>query len=253
MSETYSYSKASCFERCPYEFCAKYINLEDEKDNNFAKYGRAVHSILERYAKGELDLFVLPEIYKWEVSNLLETNPIPKMGKNELNDTYYEQGLQFFENFNGYDDMKIVGVEKEYKTPIEGTDIVIHGFVDLILEDENSNLIIRDYKSRGSFKSKAEQAKYFRQLYLYSYLVKTDPDIARSPSELQLHLFRTGKLISVKYDESELQRTLEWFQGTISGIKEAFDFPPKPDFMYCFRLCGFRDTCPHSPVKREER
>jgi len=251
MSETYSYSRVSCFEHCPYEYCSKYIECEPEKTNNFALYGSAVHSLLERYANGELDWLVLPEVYKWEVGNLLEEHPIPKMGKNELNDKYYEEGLHFFENFTGFGDAKILGVEKEYRTPIEGTDIVIHGFVDLILE-QDGKLIIRDYKSRSGFKSKAEQAKYFRQLYLYTYLVKTDPDIARSPDELQLYLFRSGKVISVKYDESALQEALEWFLGQIACMKESFDFPPKPDFMYCVYLCGYRDRCPHSPIRKDK-
>ena len=53
-----------------------------------------------------------------------------------------------------------------------GAESEFNGIIDLVYEDEQGRLIVHDYKSKSSFKNKAEQKKYARQLYLYSLHIK---------------------------------------------------------------------------------
>ena len=128
---------------------------------------------MERYANGEIELWDLADVYEWEFDAAVPEEFPPsdfckdKNGKKiTMRELYYQQGLDFLKNFPGYDELKILEVESNFDIEID--DWIFTGVIDLVLEDKDGNLIIQDYKSKSSFKSKKEQAEYARQLYLYS-------------------------------------------------------------------------------------
>lgn len=237
--EKYSFSRLSSWWVCPYGWKLNYIDGHEGIGNAFSSYGTLIHSILERYAKGELALKELPETFEWEFPAAVEEE-FPPNKYVDLKTSYYEQGLNFLTNFSGYDKYKILGVEEEFKIDID--DWIFHGFIDIHYLDEDGRLIVRDYKSKASFKSKEEQKEYARQLYLYSAYIKQK--YGKFPDELQFLMFRKqSEPVRIQFDEGAYDEAFSWARYTVEQIREAFDYPPKCDSFYCANLCNHREYC----------
>lgn len=236
--ERYSFSKLSLWHTCPYAYYQKYVEKSEGATNAFASYGTLVHSIMERYAKGEAEVWDLPGIYEWEFESAIpERFPYNKYA--DLRASYYTSGLEFLNNFQGYDKYKILGVEEKFEIDLGGW--ILNGIVDLIYQDEDGRLIIRDYKSKSSFKNKKEQKEYARQLYLYSAYV--NQKYGRYPDELQFLMFRKQQIVSITFDQEAFKEAFDWAEDTVKNIREAFDYPPTCDDYYSRHLCDSREIC----------
>ena len=236
--EHYSFSRLSAWSICPYAWKMRYIDHLPGVGNAFSSYGTFVHSLLEGYANGKYQLWDLPEIYEWGFDAAVpEEFPANRFA--DLRKTYYEQGLDFLRQFEGYPHCKILGVEKKFALPID--DWALDGIIDLVYEDQGGRIIIRDYKSKASFKSKKEQAEYARQLYLYSEYVKSE--YGKYPDELQFLQFRKNNTVKIPFKENDLKEAFDWAKGVVKEIRGAFDFPPRPDQFYCKNLCDNRHNC----------
>lgn len=236
--ERYSFTKLSAWWTCPYGWRLRYIEGLHGIGNAFSSYGSFVHEIMEKYAKGEAEIWDLPSLFEWGFDvNVPEKFPYNKYV--ELRESYYKQGLEFLKSFQGYDKYKILGVEKDFDIDID--DWTFNGFIDLVFEDENGRLIIRDYKSKASFKNEQEKKEYARQLYLYSLYVKEQ--YGKYPDELQFLMFRKNDLISIPFDIDALNEAIEWAKDTVRIIRNAFDYPPTCDEFYAQNLCNHREYC----------
>lgn len=247
--ERYSFSKLSSWWTCPYGYKLRYVDHKSGIGNAFSSYGTLVHSIMERYAKGELRLQDMPNIFEWEFdTSVPEKFPYNKYVN--LKDSYYKQGLVFLKNFGGYDDVKILGVEEEFEISIDNWMFV--GIIDLVFEDSEGRLIIRDYKSKSSFKDDAEKKKYARQLYLYALYVKKK--YGRYPDELQFLMFRKNDIpVSIPFDKDCMEEAVNWAKTTVGIVREAFDYPPTCDQFYGENLCNHRKYCEFKTKPRNHR
>lgn len=195
---------------------------------------------MEKYAKGEAELWDLPQMYEWQFDTAVpEKFPYNKYVN--LRESYYSQGLEFLKTFSGYENFKILGVEEEFVIDID--DWQFNGFIDLVFQDSDDRLIIRDYKSKASFKNEDEKYKYARQLYLYSLYVKEK--YGKYPDELQFLMFRKQKEpVRIKFNIDDLDEALQWAKDTVSIIRSAFDYPAQCDDFYSENLCNHREYCP---------
>ena len=110
--ERYSFSKLNSFHTCKYGYYQRYILGLKGEGNCYSSYGTLVHSIMERYAKGELKLNELADVFDWEFDNAIP-EPFPtKMFGNpyDMRGNYYKDGINFLSNFKGYKDYNILGV-----------------------------------------------------------------------------------------------------------------------------------------------
>ena len=206
--------------------------------NAFAQVGTLAHSILERYAKGELKISEMAKAFKKEFSSAV-TEPFPKFFR-DLKDIYYKGTLAYFNNFKGFGNYKVLAVEDRFDVEID--DWIFNGVIDLVLEDEEGNIIVEDHKSKSSFKSKTEQHKYARQLYLYAhYIIKK---YGKTPKRLIFNMFRKQVLLEIEFNENDYQEALEWAKETVSQIRIEEKYEPSFDDFYCDNLCDFRKgTC----------
>lgn len=240
--ESYSFSKLNSWWTCPYGYKLRYEDHEEGIGNAFSSYGSFVHSIMERYAKGQAEIWDLPEIYEFG----FEAEVPYKFPWNKfvvLHDTYYQQGLDFLKSFQGYDNYEILGVEEKFNIDIDDWQFV--GIIDLLFKDENGRLIIRDYKSKASFKNDIEKSEYARQLYLYSLYVKEK--YGKYPDALQFLMFRKNTLVEIPFNEEDCESAVDWAKTTVRIIRAAFDYPPTCDQFYGENLCNFRETCELKP------
>lgn len=237
--ERYSFSKLSAFHTCKYGYKLTYIDHLKGIDNSFALYGVLVHSIMERYAKGELELWDLPKVYENEFESVVNM-PFPKSEfVKDMKELYFNQGLEFLKHFQGYDKYKILGVETNFDLQVE--DWIFTGIIDLIYEDGNGQLIVLDYKSKASFKNKEEKRKYARQLYLYSLFV--EQKYGRYPDKLIFYTFRKQTQVTIQFNEDDLIETVTWAKFTVKEIRNCTSFTPSCEEFYGHNLCNHRGYC----------
>lgn len=237
--ERYSFSKLNAFHTCPYGWWERYVNHKPGIGNAFSSFGTLVHSLMERYAKGEAEIWDLPELYEWEFPSAVPEE-FPPNKYTVLRDTYYKQGLDFLKRFQGYDKYKILGVEKVFELPVK--DWTFTGIIDIIFTDEKDRLIIRDYKSKAGFKNAKEQKEYARQLYLYSLEAKRA--FGRYPDELQFLMFRKQMLVKIPFNQDALDEAVGWADSTVHAIRDAISYPPTCDAFFGNYLCNHREYCP---------
>ena len=130
--------------------------------NAYASYGTHCHSILERWAKGELMSFELADAYTAEYNEAVKEYfpPFPR----GLAGKYYEEGLQYFSTFDGFGDCEIRSVEDKFELNIRGNRFV--GIADLVLVfDEHAEIL--DYKTDRSRDAQYYIDEYAAQLRLY--------------------------------------------------------------------------------------
>lgn len=233
----YSYSKLTSFYDCPYAFYRYYQKHEVGDENLFANYGTLVHSILERYAKGELKLDEL--VSEFKASFELEiSEPILMYGK-DLTQSYFDKGVSFFSNFNGF--WNLIPLEAEYNFTTNLGDNTFVGVIDLIAKDDNDNIIIVDHKSSSKF-SKKELKSKSRQLYLYSKVIYEK--YGKFPTELWFNHFKDEYQEKIKFDIDFYYETIQWALDTMDEIEACLEFNPNNSSkFFCGYLCDYRNNC----------
>ena len=240
----WSYSRLNSFLQCPYQFYITYILKNRGFGNFFSEYGSFGHNLLERYSKGELSIFDLATEYENNYYSNINFKAPPNKWV-DLNESYYNQGLEYFENFEGFGDYKIVAVEEEYKFEIEG--YKFKGYSDLLLKDNNDGLHVVDHKSSDSKSKSSEKAQgYFNQMYFYSIPILEK--YKKYPVALHINGFRKQQWFTEEFDKNKVDEVKKWAINTIHQIENTKDFKPKSDFFFCNFLCGHRNgTCEYIP------
>lgn len=243
----WSFSRLNSFYHCPYEWSLKYIDGEYGVSSAMAEFGSYVHKILEMYFKGELSIFELPIYYEENYTDNV-TLPFPRNNYIDLASKYYQQGLDYFENFSwdlsGYD---VLGVEKKVEFEYSGRNFI--GFIDLLLRDKSDGkLVIVDHKSStlkilksGKIgKGDQEHFKEFcLQLLMYSHPIIQEYGL-ESVKTLRWNLFRLGTFYEVPWVKEQYEEAMQWALDTISLIEHESAFQPKPSQFYCWNLCSAR-------------
>lgn len=250
-SSTWSFSRLSSFDQCPYAWKRNYIDCEKKENNAFAEYGTLCHSLLERYEKGELDMFSLPEQYEKEYYDVVQ-HDFPPNKYVDLNTKYHDRGYDYFSTMNWeFDGCEILGVEEEIHFDIDNHPFV--GYIDLRYKDADGKIILRDHKSSTpSFTKKthkptsgfADKMKmYERQQYLYSkYFIEKNIKI----DFLEWNFFNTGDIYRISWDNEEYKEALKWASDTIKQIYACENFAPNPSMYFCHYICDYRNNCSYT-------
>lgn len=238
-TETYSFSKLSSFHQCKYQYYLTYIEKRKGEENAFSQYGTFVHSILERHAKGELGAWELLDAYT-DGYEAAVTKPFPPNQYADLKESYYRDGYEFLKNFDGLDDLKILGTEVRFKEPLD--DFVYTGVIDLIYQAHDGGIVVRDWKSKAKFANKKEQAEYARQPLSYGlYIINK---YQQPPNLLQFFMFRKSNIIDIPFKQTEYEAALKWIRDSVTSIRSCKEYPAALDEFFCSNLCDFRNTCP---------
>jgi hypothetical protein len=236
--EKYSFSKLSTFNQCKYQYYLNYIEKRKGKDNAFSQYGTFVHSILERHAKGELAAYELLDVYRDGYDKAV-TEPFPPNKYVELAESYYQDGYEFLKNFDGLDDLEILGVETRFREPLD--DFCYTGVIDLTYRDHDGGIVVQDWKSKSKFKNKMEQSQFARQPLSYGlHIIKKYKE---PPKTLRFYMFRKQEIIDIPFTTQDYESALGWIKDTVKEIRECEEWSATPDSFFCSELCGFRDMC----------
>ena len=273
---TWSFSRLNSYYHCPYEWKTKYLLGKRGVASAFAQYGKFMHKIHEEYLKGELGFFDLSMYFTDHYSENV-TLPFPPNKYTDLAQKYYDQGIEYLNNFDwDLDGYELLGVEKEVRFNYEGYDFI--GFIDYLLRDKSDGkIIIGDHKSTilkrlksgGVSKSDRPHFEEFKkQLYMYSHQVMNEYGNG-SIKELQWNMFRDGTKLTIPWKLDEYKQAMDWAVNTIRLIENDTDWMPSGEFQsaqeerkyppfYCMNLCSHRNKCQYKnqlmdALKMDER
>ena len=238
----WSFSRLSSFNTCKMMWYLTYIRNCERRDNFFSQYGTFSHEVFEKYNKGELELFDIPDFICYNYDKNI-TIPAPPNNYVDLGEKYRFRLMEYFSNFNGWND-KTVGTEKEVEFTLNlcGMDRKFTGFIDRLSIDNDGNYIVTDYKSRGKFKSENEIEEYLHQPYLYSIAVKEE--YGKYPKKLVFELFKENITCERNFTIKGLNKAKKWAECVIKNIYDEVEFPPNYSEFFCNYICSCAESCP---------
>ena len=240
-SMVWSYTRLNSFYICKRAWYLNYVLKVDNKENFFSQYGILAHKTLEKYNKGELELFELSEYFNENYFNFI-TEQAPPNKYVDLNSSYYEKGIAFFNNFQG-EEGETIGAEDSFEFFIKahGKPRKIIGYIDRISKDKNG-IVVTDYKSKGKFKNNKEMEEYCRQLYIYSIAIKEK--YGEYPYKMVINQFKENKYICIDFNYKKLLECKKWIRNTIDLIFDECEFSKTENDFFCNYICGIgKDIC----------
>lgn len=245
----WSFSRVNSVGQCPYSFYKYYIEEQPADPNCFAQFGTICHETLEKYLKGELDMFSVSQYYQDNYPEIV-TCDFPSNKYVDLGQKAYEAGLDFFNNINfDFSKYEVLGVEKELRFKVGKYQF--QGFADALYRDkETGEIILRDHKTtsfkylkNGSVsKSNAKHFQdYKRQEYLYCIPIIEEYG---KVDKLSWNMIRDRKIIEIPFDKKEFKEAQEWAINNIHILEnELLWLPDTSNSYFCNVLCNCRSGC----------
>ncbi len=249
---TYSHSKISTFEKCPYQYKLKYVDkIEPDIPQGIEAFmGGIVHQVLEELHKKarigiEINKGSLFGLYN-SLWNEQYSPEILIVRKNLTAEDYRKMGMRFvrdyYDKFHPFNQLDIIGLETEDKMTLkDGSEWHIR--IDKLCCDKEGNYYVCDYKTNGRMKEKRE-ADEDRQLAMYSIWVKEKFQNAKSV-RLVWHMLAFNEEVMSERTDEQLEKLHEDIVQTIGRIKKAEEkgeFPPMVSKL-C-EWCLYQNICP---------
>jgi len=231
-----SSSRIHLFNQCGLSYNFKYLQvtgLKDETVDWFANYGTLMHTVLERIARKEIPL--LDMAYR-EFDAGFPTCNVP----DDQKPTYYTQGRDSItRKFQELSTLRILGVEVEFTFHIAFGIPPIHGFIDLVYEDEKGRLIVRDYKTSKVY-GKSELDRQYQQ-FIYSIACKHL--YGRYPFKFEYDFIRFDEqkdfIITERFVKlGELKMKAAW------NRMKSGPYEPNYNPFFCEHFCESKSICP---------
>ena len=229
-----SKSKVNSYLKYPLEFQFQYIDEIEVPQNRYMALGSDVHSIAEKFT----------EKFGDELENVNTHNELLKIA-HELDIGYdltahIDNLASFFDEMFVENDYKLFSNE-EYLLDEENR---FSGICDIILEDENGDLVVIDYKTSKS----SSFSKYRLELCYYKLLVENV--YKKDVSNVGVFFTKNGRLRLLdvcneenkrKYlNQNEIDDAITTLHKVRDGINNEI-FPARKQFL-C-KYCTYRHIC----------
>jgi putative RecB family exonuclease len=260
---TYSHSRISTYENCPYKYKLQYIDKETPEISNTieAFMGGIVHQTMEKLYKDKkfkklVSKAILIKFFKdtWD-KEYSDDILVVKEGLTAEN--YKKMGVKFIEDyynrFKPFDQLTIIGLETQDRMTLpDGSQW--HVRIDKFACDDKGNYYVCDYKTNAWMKDQ-EEADEDRQLAMYSIWVKDKFKDAKSV-KLVWHMLAFNKDVTSERTDEQLKKLQEEVVSVIKQIEQATEknnFPTNVTKLCDY--CGFKSQCPSfkHQVKLEQK
>lgn len=246
---TYSHSRITTYENCPYAYKLKYLDKKKPEIPTTieAFMGDLVHRTLEKLYKDKkfkklVSKATLLKFYKdtWE-KEYSDDILIVKDGLKA--DNYKKMGMKFVEDYYNrmkpFDQITILGLETQDRMTLpDGNQW--HVRIDKLGCDSDGNYFVCDYKTNARMKDQ-EEADSDRQLAMYSIWVKDKFKDAKSV-KLIWHMLAFNKDAISERTEEQLEKLQNEIVERIKEIENAKEFPTNVTALCNY--CGFKSECP---------
>lgn len=210
---------------------------------------------MEKYALGELAEWELSSYYKKHYPDEVTVDAPPNAWV-DLGERYYHQGLDYFNNFEGYD-REILAVEHDHNFKVGKYNF--RGIIDLECPEEIVDIKTKREQHLTRLTKKHNPDDYitmldgryihkenFRQLYIYA--IPFREEYGEYPKLLSLSMARANDWYTVKFDKKLFNEAHDWAVDEIDRIYNAKEFPKGRDVseFWCEFICGQRLNCKYS-------
>lgn len=229
-----SKTKVNTYLKCPLEFKFHYIDEIEVPPNKYMILGSDVHAIAEKFTNEFGD-----DLDDVDISNEL-TRIAYDLDLGYGIEEHVDNLASFFNEVFVENDYRLYSNE-EYLLDEENR---FSGICDIILEDENGDLVVIDYKTSNS----NSFSRYRLELCYYKLLVESV--CGREVSRVGIFFTRNGRLRLLDVSEEENKRKFLSY----SEIDEAIDtlhhvrneinnekFPKREQ--YLCRFCTYKEIC----------
>lgn len=249
---TYSHSRISTYENCPYQYKLRYIDKVkvDIPTTIEAFMGDMVHQTLEflyknKKFKKRVAKNILIKFYRdlW-TKNYSDDILIVKAEKENVNaDNYKKMGEKFisdyYDKFKPFNQLTILGLETTDRMTLPDGNRW-HVRIDKLACDDNGTYYVMDYKTNSRMKDQ-EEADADRQLALYSIWVKDKFKDVKSV-KLVWHMLAFNKDAISERTEEQLERLQQEVIEKIKEVENAKEFPRKQTALCNY--CIYKEMCP---------
>jgi hypothetical protein len=185
------------------------------------------------------------------------------MANVDLASKYFEQGKEYFSNFNGLsEEYDVLGVEAQYKYKVDKYNFT--GIIDLELKNNNGWLELLDHKSKSKqdktrLTKKDNKEEYIQlidnryipfdlviQLYLYCLPFKEK--YGEYPRYMNFNMFRIDDWYKFEFKQEDLEKSIRWVVDTINRIYQESKWLKGEDVgdFWCNFTCGMNRSCKYS-------
>jgi len=248
---TYSHSRVSTFENCPYQYKLRYIDkVKVDVPTTIEPFmGDMVHQSLEhlyklkkfkkRIAKASIIKFYRDlwaknysdDILIVKADQGLKADNYRKMGEKYISD--------YYERMKPFEQLTILGLETTDRMTLpDGNQW--HVRIDKLACDNEGNYFVCDYKTNARMKDQ-EEADSDRQLALYSVWVKDKFKDAKSV-KLVWHMLAFNKDAVSERTDQQLEKLQQEVIQTIKKIETATKYPRKQSGLCNY--CVYKSICP---------
>jgi len=248
---TYSHSRISTFETCPYQYKLKYVDRikVDTPTTIECFMGDLVHQTLEKLYKDKkfkklVSKATLLKFYKdlW-IKEYSDDILVAKADQGITSENYRKMGLKYIEDyynkFKPFDQLTILGLETTDRMTLpDGNQW--HVRIDKLACDDEGNYYVCDYKTNARMKDQ-EEADADRQLALYSIWVKDKFKDAKSVKLVWHMLAFNLDAVSERTDE-QLEKLQQDVCDKIKEVESATEFPRKQTGLCNY--CVYKSICP---------
>ncbi|MDH3353453.1 MAG: PD-(D/E)XK nuclease family protein [Nanoarchaeota archaeon] len=248
---TYSHSRVSTYENCPYKYKLQYIERKkpDIQNTIEAFMGDLVHRTLEKLYndkkfKKRVSKAMLLKFYKdlWD-KEYSDDVLIAKADQGLTFENYKKMGegfiSKYYDRMKPFDQLTILGLETtDRMTLSDGNQW--HVRIDKFACDNEGNYFVCDYKTNARMKDQ-EEADQDRQLAMYSIWVKDKFQDVKSVKLLWHMLAFDKDVISERTDE-QLEKLQNEIVDRIKEMESAKEFPTNVTGLCAY--CGFKSECP---------
>lgn len=249
---TYSHSRVSTYENCPYQYKLHYIEkIEVDIPTTIEPFmGDIVHQSLEnlyrrKKFKQRISKETLIKFYRdlWDkeysediliVKEELDATNYKKMGEKFLSD--------YYDRMHPFEQITILGLETQDRMTLSDGN-QWHVRIDKLGCDDKGNYYICDYKTNARMKDQ-EEADSDRQLAMYSIWVKDKFKDAKSV-KLIWHMLAFNKDAVSERTDKQLKELQENVINIIKEIEKATkegNFPRKQSGLCDY--CVYKEQCP---------
>src|SRR3989339_402065 len=248
---TYSNSRVSTYDNCPYQYKLRYIDKKKPEISTTieAFMGDMVHQSLEdlykrkkfqqRIAKASLIKFFRDLWVKNYSSDIL----IVKEDQGLTENNYRKMGekflLDYFERMKPFEELTILGLETQDRMTLpDGNQW--HVRIDKLGCDNDGNYFVCDYKTNARMKDQ-EEADQDRQLAMYSIWVKDKFKDAKSV-KLVWHMLAFNKEAVSERSDEQLEKLQQDVCDKIKEVESATEFPRNQTGLCNY--CVYKEMCP---------
>ena len=229
-----SKSRINCYLKCPREFKYRYIDEIEVPPNEYMVFGRDVHLIAEKYMKIYGDNSQENHRYFLDlIARNLELNP-------DEYDVHLDSLASFFKKAFIENDYVLFSQEEYLSDETHN----FNGITDIILENNDGDLIVIDYKTGSS----SSFSKYRLELGYYKMLVESNYD--RNVVAAGIFFTKNNKLRLLYFKDDENKRKYICNRELDEGLDTLYDVRknisdgnfPKNEQYLC-RYCTYSDIC----------